>query len=237
MARRGASSEAPQAGAAAVKRTNPNRRVTVYNPALRRHSWHKDRDHWRDCLYCGIDVENVQGDRGAWWQRWTYPNGTGGNNHPGLGKLPDCPGPVMLHLGDRVGRALWPVAGQALIAACDLVTELAADRPVNSTTSRTVVVRATRDVIAARQVIRRAAATEDRSAVALSPREAASVARVATRAVEYWATNQARDEDGTFTALALVMDVIVVRGIGVTVLWPADLPAPPAVPLVEVPRG
>ncbi|GAA3751780.1 hypothetical protein [Micromonospora maritima] len=73
-------------------------RAPRYNPALRRHSWKQQREHHKDCRFCGIHVENRQGRHAAeWFQNWTWPDGRYGStlwttNH----KIPSCPGPDAL---------------------------------------------------------------------------------------------------------------------------------------------
>jgi hypothetical protein len=75
----------------------PGRRRPKYNPALRRHSWTKTSEHWKNCVWCGIRVNNRPDPHSpAWFQEWDWPAQTdreGGDNYRG-GKVPDCPGPA-----------------------------------------------------------------------------------------------------------------------------------------------
>lgn len=102
------------------------RSLPRYNPTLRRHAWHRLREHFRECLWCSIVVENVEPDaeHPQWWKRWTLANGDEGVDYTGA-RIPSCDGPVWLRLDD--GR-------DVLLAACEAVGVLAAARIRNGQT-------------------------------------------------------------------------------------------------------
>jgi|GEM_PF-1888574 len=69
-----------------------------WNPRTRRHAWAKDAEHHKHCVWCGVAVVNNRGDRGRWYQTWTWPQPApegrqDGSNAPVGGSIPDCPGP------------------------------------------------------------------------------------------------------------------------------------------------
>jgi hypothetical protein len=74
----------------------PPTRTPKYNPTLRRHSWVKDKEHWRHCRWCAVVTENVPIEHsGKWYFRWrwrvTAPGSWDGSTRDGK-KLPTCPG-------------------------------------------------------------------------------------------------------------------------------------------------
>lgn len=86
------------------------KRAARWNSELRRHSWTKDREHFKHCDFCGVVVENKHAaDLRTWWQEWTWPGGDVGDNRQG-GPVPKCPGPAG---ADGGGGRGFPVAAPA----------------------------------------------------------------------------------------------------------------------------
>lgn len=74
----------------------PVKRTARYNPATRRHTWTKTSEHWKNCDWCRIRVNNRPDPHSPrWFQEWDWPDHPErgeANNYAG-GKVPDCPGP------------------------------------------------------------------------------------------------------------------------------------------------